>query len=132
MEILILGVVLLVLGVGATFVYDKFKEKQVAEQKAAEEARARRAALLASKPVVNPKTIPAKPKPGPFTKAAATQVKKTVRKTIKPGSIKAGPYKPNDPPVEVEYVNELFDDVSINSQITVQELIAKIERMKKR
>lgn len=131
MEILILGVVLLVLGVGATFIYDKHKDDQVKAREAAQVRVAQResARLAAAQLAAKAAAL----KPGPFTKAASTTTaKKTVRKTVKPGSIKAGSRKPNDPPQEVEYLEVFFDDVSINSKVTIQELIEKIERMKKK
>lgn len=149
MEILIWGFVLFILGVSATFGYDKYKASQIDREAKLKAAAERRAAMIAAGP---PKPIPRtrSTKSGPFTENANTQdflkelsklqakleatpkPKPKVKRTIKPGSVKAGWVKPGDLPQETQYIEELFDDVSINSQITVQELIAKIERMKKR
>ncbi len=134
MEILILGFVLIILGVGATFAFDKIKAER-------EASNARRAAMP-PKPVPAPKV--SRPRPGPkktrtlqdaneeFLAAFEASMKSKPKRVIKPGSIKAGFYKPGQMPEDTQFMEELFDDVSTNSKLTVQELIAKIEQMKKR
>lgn len=130
MEIIILGLVLLIVGVGATIVYDRYKDRLTVA------LREKRAALKATRPAVNPKTIPNKvlkandPVPTldnmlkelskKFHQSAQGKPKVSQKKKIyKP--IRAGFVKPGDQPTE-----------AIHEEITVEDLVKKIEQIKKR
>lgn len=125
MEILILGFVLIILGVGATFAYDKVKAER-------EAIKVRRASMPA--PVTKPKATVSKKSRSlvdadeEFLRAFEDSMKP--KRTIKRASIRAKQYRDGDMPDET--LNELFDDLSTTSTLTVQELIEKIERLKKR
>lgn len=114
MEILILGVILLVLGVGATYIYDKHKDIKVAMQKNREANRAARPRFPGPQTTPAPKFKPSSEQP---MWSSTTTTKTTTRKA--PISQK----KKLKGPVTNE-------DVSINSTLTVQELIDKIEQLK--
>lgn len=58
MELIIGGIILFIVAIAGTYVYDIWQEGKNARKAEREEARARRQALLKSKPTVNPKTIP--------------------------------------------------------------------------
>lgn len=163
MEIIILGVILFVIAVGATIVYDNYKTKIAFMEKLGDAQAATKQWYEDGLNKIKAQVVPAKK--GPFTQNSTdeeflvkfrdhmTPKKKSqeevisellrernqnqtqqvnVRRTIKPGSIVAGLIKEGDMPTETQYVEELFNDVSINSTLTVQELIAKIERLKNR
>ena len=136
MEILILGVVLLVLGVGATYLYDKHKAVQTDMAAKREAARAWRekeaqavAASFAKAQGAAKKTRSAVDKTiedifGTPTWTATTTTTKTTKTGAKKISQKRKLPSASSP--------VSADDVSINSQLTIQELIAKIESMKKK
>lgn len=135
-ELIILGIVLFIVGVSATFLYDKY---------AAEKARKQELDRAAP-----PKPIPAPRKSktknlsqdleeefydsfkAHIESQAKPKAKPKVKRTIKPGSIKVGIHNSNQLPEETQYLEELFEDVSTKSTLTVQELIDKIEKMKKK
>jgi len=135
MEILILGFILFIIGVGATIIYDKygdrlkdlskikesFGKKEVIMQKQFDDLRAQ----------VN-KTTPKKKSQEEVLSELLRERNQTPKRVIKPGPFSAGIIKEGDIPTETIYDRELFDAVSINSKITVQQLIAKIESLKNR
>jgi len=136
MEIIILGFILFIVGVSATIIYDKygdrlkdlskikesFGNKKVIMQKQFDDLRAQ----------VNKTTLKKKSQEEVLSELLRERNQPYVRRTIKPGPFSAGLVKEGDMPTETQYMEELFDDVSINSTMTVQQLIAKIESMKKR
>lgn len=162
MEIIMLGFILFVIGVGATIVYDKYKDRlkdlskikesfgrketliqnEFAKIKASLTQRTTTPKKKSQEEIVNEllrERAIRKANPGPFTQSSMeeeflTKFNEHMAKVQRPGaynSIKAGPVKESDIPTET-YHRELFNDVSINSTLTVQELIAKIEQMKKK
>ena len=110
MEIIILGFVLFILGVGGTIVHDKHKANlaKAAEARAARASAPRKSQKDMIQEMLGMSSIPV------YTS------KTTTRTTTKPLSQK----KKLKGPVT-------NDDVSINSTLTVEELIAKIESMKR-
>ena len=130
MEIIILGFILFILGVGGTIVYDKYKEKATAVLKDQQARIAFRQEAV--------KQVKARASAAPKKKSQEEVLSELLRdrlspkRTIHPGPFSAGLVKEGDMPTETQYMEELFDDVSINSTMTVQQLIAKIESMKKR
>ena len=157
MEIIILGVILFILGVGATIAYDKHKEIKVTAQQNKSERRLRqeqseREALAKIEELRKHAKSTAKqtktaiqdtfadmfdtkgtiPSNWTVITTKTTTKNPVSKKRVLKGSIKAGPVKANEVPTETQYIEELFDDVSINSTLTVEELIAKIEKMKKK
>lgn len=136
MEILILGVVLLVLGVGATIIYDKHKAFQTDMEAKIEAGRVRReqAAKEAAQALAQAKAAAKKTKVAVDDtldklfkgSSSGSYTTKTTTKTYTKKPISQKKKLPSaSSPVSA-------DDVSINSQLTVQELIAKIEAMKKK
>ena len=127
MGIIILGLVLLIVGVGGTYVYDKYKADKIAKAAEVEEMEKvrteeklrqlnielQRRARLAEKAIEN--TIKSEAVSG--------------KKTIKSPPAKAGIYGPNSLPTETFNLDD--GDISINSRMTIQDLIAKLEAMKK-
>jgi len=102
MEILILAVVLFILGVGATIVYDKHKDKITATLQDLKEI----------KVGVNVK-----------------QVSKQTTKII--SEVKQQPKKASSKPLS-QKKPLTQKDLSVNSTLTMEELIQKLEAMKKR
>lgn len=127
MGIIILGLILLIVGVGGTYVYDKYsadKAARIASDEEMEKTRTeeklrqknlelQRRARLAEKAIKN----------------AAKSKAVSLKKTIKPPSIKTGVYGPNSLPTETYNLED--GDISISSRMTIQELVAKLEAMKK-
>lgn len=137
MEIIILGVVLFVIGVSATIIYDKYGDR-LKDLSKIKESFGKQEAIMqkqfdALRAQVN-KTTPKKKSQEEIISELLEerQVKAKTRRVIKPGPFSAGLIKEGDMPTETQYVEELFDDVSINSTLTVKELIAKIESLKNR
>lgn len=58
MELIISGIVLFIVAIAGTYIYDKWEEGKETRKAEREQARAKRQALLNSRPTVNPKTIP--------------------------------------------------------------------------
>jgi len=130
MEIIILGFILLILGVGATVLYDKYKEKVAVafkDQQARIAFRQEAAKQVKARASATPKK-----KSQEEVLSELLRERTDVRRTIKPGPFSAGIVREGDMPTETQYMEELFNDVSINSKVTVKELIDKIEKMKKR
>jgi hypothetical protein len=115
MEILILGVILLVLGVGATIVYDKHKDKIIATLKDLKETKVGVNVKQTSRQSTN----------------INTQWQKMVEQVTKPTAPKKTPIRQKKV-LKNSSESLSADDVSINSKLTVEELIAKLEKMKKR
>jgi hypothetical protein len=115
MEILILGVILLVLGVGATIVYDKHKDKITTTLKELKEIKVGVNVKQVSKQTTN----------------ANTQWQKMVAQATRPSAPKKTPIRQKKI-LKNSSESLSADDVSINSTLTVEELIAKIEKMKKK
>lgn len=106
MEYLVLGIILFIVGIGCTYVYDHFKA-EVAEH----------GGFFKAKPNT-PTSAPRKTKPVSTSQAEAefdrvfTQHMAKMRSQSRPAGLSA-------------------KDVSINSTMTVEELIKRLEKMKK-
>ncbi len=148
-ELIILGIVLFIVGVGATFIYDRYKDR-LQDLNKIKQSFGQPETLIQNSFEQIKKSLSSGTKPKRKSKSSQSieeeflarfkehtdsvksKPKPKVKKTIKPGSIKAGYVNPNQVPEETQFLEELFEDVSIKSTITVQELKDKIERMKKK
>jgi hypothetical protein len=155
MDIIIFGLILFILAVGSTFLYDKHKDDVIAIFKDKKNKREKYLKSSPPRPLSTNKTYEdpneeflRKFKESITSKKSQEQVINELLKlneklkqpsvgvkpkiTIDPNSLNFGLYKEGDMPTQAKYMEELFDDVSINSTMTIQELITKIEKLKGR
>ena len=116
--ILYSGIVLFILGVAGIYLYDQFQEGRETRKAEREEARAKRQALLKSKPTVNTKTIPKQ-----HRLASDKQIVKLIEDLSREAA-KAG--------IQID-TNKRIKEVARAAQVDrseIEELIAQIESRK--
>lgn len=125
MEYIVFGIILFIVAVGSTFIYDHVKAKMVEHNN-----------LFKSKPST-PRPENKKVTPTPKKKSNEEQLEELLRHSLNrsikvPNPPTAKAWKPGDMPEETTY-KTIQREFSINNQtMTVQELIAQLEQLKKK